>query len=380
MAYDVSVVGGGIIGTASAYYLAKKDLKVALLDQGALSNPVASSCDHVRVFRLTHGKDSFYTDLARKTIPLWSEFQTEAREDLIQQNGMLEFAVGKTGYEDQSAKVLEEMKIPVQKLKSQVVCDRYRMMKHRSFKYALYHPDGGMIWAKKAIEAFRRLSVKIGVHTEHEAKIVKVIKKKAGIEGLKDSNGKVWKAKNYVFASGAWTGDVLKDFKLPLTVTRQEAIYIRPPRNQGRYRPAHFPVFTVSSKGFYGMPVHIHGFMKIGSHKKGTVVRKVVTPIEPDKKFEAKARAFLKTIIPDLCDFTDIEGKVYYYTRTPDNDFLLDKLGDLPNAWVAAGFSGHGPMYAPLIGRTVAEMVSGEKPEINLQRFRLDRFKRKKKK
>ena len=378
MAYDVIVVGGGIIGTASAYYLAKKDLKVALLDQGALSNPVASSCDHGRVFRLTHGKDSFYTDLARKTVPLWSEFQGEAREDLIQQNGMLELAVGKTGFEDQSAKVLEEMKIPVQKLANKVVCDRYRMMKHRSFKYALYHPDGGIIWAKKAIEAFRRLGKKIGVHTEYESKIVKVFKKKGEIDGLKDAGGKLWKAKSYVFASGAWTTDVLKDFKLPLTVTRQEAIYLRPPRNQGRYRPAHFPIFTVSSKGFYGLPVHIHGFMKIGSHKKGPIVRKVVTPIEPDKRFEKKVRTFLKTIIPDLCDFTDVEGKVYYFTRTPDGDFLLDRLANMSNAWVAAGFSGHGPMYAPLIGRTVAELVSGGKTEINLQRFRYNRLRIKK--
>ncbi|MEE8425256.1 MAG: FAD-dependent oxidoreductase, partial [Elusimicrobiota bacterium] len=65
MAYDVIVVGGGIIGTASAYYLAKRDFRVVLLDQGALANPEASSCDHARVFRLTHGKDSFYTEIAR---------------------------------------------------------------------------------------------------------------------------------------------------------------------------------------------------------------------------------------------------------------------------------------------------------------------------
>lgn len=375
MAFDVIVVGGGIIGTACSYYLAKRDYKVALLDQGALSNPVASSCDHVRVFRLTHGKDSFYTDLAKKAIPLWKEFQQEVHEDLFVQNGMLELAVGKTTYEDQSAKVLEEMKIPVQKLAGKVVCDRYRMLKNRSFKYGLYHPDGGMIWAKKAIEAFRKHAVKSGVQTEGEAQIVKVLKDKSGVQGLKDAKGRTWKAANYVFASGAWTGEVLKDFRLPLTVTRQDAIYIRPPRNQGRYRPAHFPIFTVSSKGFYGMPVHIHGFMKIGSYKKGPVVRKVVTPIEPDKRFEGKVRGFLKTIIPDLCDFTDMEGKVYYYTRTPDGDFLLDRLGSLSNAWVAAGFSGHGPMYAPLIGQTVTQLVSGEKPEINLHRFRFNRLK-----
>ncbi|MFH2203593.1 MAG: FAD-dependent oxidoreductase [Elusimicrobiota bacterium] len=375
MVYDAIVVGGGIIGASSAYYLAKKDYKVALLDQGALANPAASSCDHVRIFRLTHGKDSFYTELARKALPIWNEFQQEAREELLQQIGMLELAVGKTTYEDQSARVLEELNIPHQKMKSKVVCDRYRMIKQRSFKYALYHSGAGMVWAKKAIAAFIRLGVRHGMHAESGAKIVRVMKNKSGVQGLKDGHGKTWKAKNYVFASGAWTNEVLKEFRLPVYVTRQEALYIRPPRNQGRYRPAHFPVFTVSSKGFYGVPVHIHGFMKIGSYKKGPIVRGVVTPIEPDKNFVRKTRSFLKTIIPDLCDFVDIEGKVYYYTRMPDGNFLLDRLGGLPNAWVAVGFSGHGPMLAPMIGQTVAQLVGGEKPDFNLQRFRFDRLR-----
>ena len=92
--FDVVIVGGGIIGCASAYYLSKRDYRVVLLDQGAISNPQASSCDHGRIFRLTHGKDSFYTELAAKTLPLWKDFQQECREELLLQNGILELAMG----------------------------------------------------------------------------------------------------------------------------------------------------------------------------------------------------------------------------------------------------------------------------------------------
>ena len=42
---------------------------------------------------------------------------------------------------------------------------------------------------------------------------------------------------------------------------------------------------------------------------------------------------------------------------------------------MAAGFSGDGPMFAPLIGRTMSQLVSGEKPGINLHRFRFSRLK-----
>lgn len=374
MAFDVIVVGGGIIGTSSAYYLAKRDLSVALLDQGAIANPEASSCDHARVFRLTHGKDSFYTDLAVQALPLWREFQQEAREELLHLNGMLDVAKGDGRYEEQCLKVLLDHKLPARKLKAPEACERYRTLRPRAFKFAVFHQDGGMIWAKRAIEAFVRLADRKGARLEAGAGVTKVLRGKAGIEGLKDARGRVWKAKNYVFAAGAWTRDILKDFGLPLTVTRQESLYLRPPQNQGRYRPTHFPVFYCSANGFYGMPVHIHGFMKIGTYKKGPVVR-TCGPLEPDRKFEGKVRAFLRDFIPDLSNFTDMEGKVYCFTHTPDGDFLIDRLPGQPNAWVAAGFSGHGPMFAPLVGQTIAQMVAGEKPAINLHRFRIGRLR-----
>lgn len=373
--YDVIVVGGGIIGTSSAYYLSKRDMRVALLDQGAISNPQASSCDHGRIFRLTHGKDSFYTDLASRTLPMWKQFQQDAREELLLQNGVLELATGDGRYEDAGYKVLKELGLNATHTKSQAVCERYRVLRRRGFRFAVGHSEGGMVWARRAIEAFARMAQKSGARLETGAKIQRIIKKKEGVVGLKDSKGRVWKAKNFVFAAGAWTKDILKSFGLPLTVTRQEHLYLRPPRNQGRYRPTHLPAFVVNAKGFQGLPVHIHGFMKVGVFKRGPVVRQLSMPLEPDKKFENKARKFLKEYFPDLFDFTDMEGKVYLYTRTPDGDFILDRLPGQPNAWVAAGFAGNGPMFAPLVGQTVAQLVVGEKPPINLHRFRISRLK-----
>ena len=56
-------------------------------------------------------------------------------------------------------------------------------------------------------------------------------------------------------------------------------------------------------------------------------------------------------------------------------DHGLDRLPDAPNGFVAAGFSGHGFKFGPLIGKTMAELIAGGKPELNLHRFRLSRFK-----
>lgn len=377
--YDVIVVGGGIIGTSSAFHLSRRGHKVLVMDQVAIPNPQGSSDDHARAFRFTHGKDSFYTSLATQTAPLWKALQAETRAELFVQNGVLELVQDAGKYENDCVKVLQDLKIAHQKLKPNEICERYRMLKKSGFKWGLYHSSGGMVFAKKAIEMFAKGVEKAGGRLEAGVRIVKVMKDKGAVVGLKDSKGKVWKAGQYVFSAGAWTRDVLVDVGVPFTITRQECLYLRPPRNQGRYRPAHFPVMLLHGKGFHAFPVHIHGFMKVGSHKKGVVNRKAVSPLVPDKKFEKTARTILKSFCPDLSDFSDLEGRVYYYTRTPDEDFVLDKLPGLANAWVAAAFSGNGPMFAPLIGKTVSELVSGEKPETNLHRFRIGRLKLKKK-
>lgn len=373
--HDVIIVGGGIIGTATAYTLARRGHRVLVMDQVAIPNPQGSSDDHARVFRLAHGKDSFYTDLAARTIPLWKEHERAFGEEFLTQNGVLDLAAGDGRHEEASYKTLSEMRLRVERLSPQQVVERYRMMKLRCCKFAVFHPDGGMVWAKRAIEAFSRNILRNRGHLESGVKIVKVLKDKGKVTALKDSKGKFWRAEHYVFCPGAWTREVLEDYGIPVDITRQECLYLRPPRNQGRYRPTHFPVFSFDKFGMHGFPVHIHGFLKVGFHKKGPSNRQPVMPLVPDRKFEGHSRKFLKDFVPDLADFTEQEGRVYYYTRTSDGDFLLDALPGVDNAWLAAAFAGDGPMLAPLVGQVMSQLVSGEKPAVNLHRFRVSRLR-----
>ena len=53
----------------------------------------------------------------------------------------------------------------------------------------------------------------------------------------------------------------------------------------------------------------------------------------------------------------------------------MDRLTDAPNGFIAAGFSGHGFKFGPLVGKTMADLMVGGKTELNLHRFRLGRFK-----
>jgi glycine/D-amino acid oxidase-like deaminating enzyme len=159
-----------------------------------------------------------------------------------------------------------------------------------------------------------------------------------------------------------------------LQVARQHSLYFRPPRNMGRFNPSHFPVFSASGRGFSGFPVHIHGFMRIGRDKGVSPCPGVDAAAAPDPVFQKKCRAFLDEFIPDLADFSEWEDRIGYTARTPDGDFILDRLPGTENGFLAVGFSGKAPMFAPLVGKVMDSMLHRLKPEINMHRFRLGRL------
>ena len=122
---SVIVVGGGIMGVQTAWHLAQMGQSVTVLDQFDVPNQWAASGDHLRVFRLTYGKDAFYTEMALKSLPLWLELNTLSEELCLQQNGVLELAAKENGYEAHSLAVLKDQRIKCERLDRDAVKKLY---------------------------------------------------------------------------------------------------------------------------------------------------------------------------------------------------------------------------------------------------------------
>ena len=64
------------------------------------------------------------------------------------------------------------------------------------------------------------------------------------------------------------------------------------------------------------------------------------------------------------------------YESTPDHQAILGPVRDLEGFWCACGFSGHGFMQAPAVGLVLAQMVVEGQGEVDVGRFCHDRFER----
>ena len=87
---DVIVVGGGVMGCAAAYHLAKDGLRVRLLEQFALGHTYGSSHGPSRIIRLAYdGAD--YVQLARASYALWHDLEAESGASLLLKVGGFDF-------------------------------------------------------------------------------------------------------------------------------------------------------------------------------------------------------------------------------------------------------------------------------------------------
>ncbi|MEK7383821.1 MAG: FAD-dependent oxidoreductase, partial [Elusimicrobiota bacterium] len=271
---SVVVVGGGIMGVQSAWRLANLGQNVTVLDQFDVPNQWAASGDHLRVFRMTYGKDAFYSEMALKSLSMWLELNTLSEDILLQQNGVLELATKENGYEAHSMAVLKDLQVKCERFDAAAIRRLYPMYNPKAFKWALFHPEGGMIWANHAVSAMASIAQRRGVRLRSGVKVVSLVKDKGRLRAVKDAAGKVWEAEKFLFTCGHWTSELLKGQGIPMKITKQEQMFLRPLFNRGRYRPEHFPVFSDHASGFYGFPVHIHGFIKLCAHRRGSSVKK----------------------------------------------------------------------------------------------------------
>jgi sarcosine oxidase subunit beta len=84
--------------------------------------------------------------------------------------------------------------------------------------------------------------------------------------------------------------------------------------------------------------------------------------------------ARLRHRYPDAADATIERAWAGLYDMTPDAHPIVGRVAD--GVYAACGFSGHGFMQSPAVGRALAEEILGLEPTFDLAPYRVDRFAR----
>lgn len=81
-------------------------------------------------------------------------------------------------------------------------------------------------------------------------------------------------------------------------------------------------------------------------------------------------------VLPGLAEAGLARSWVGLYEMTPDRHAILGPVEGLAGLFLANGFSGHGFQHAPVVGRVIAELVTGSRPLVDVSSLGLARFAR----
>ena len=185
----------------------------------------------------------------------------------------------------------------------------------------------------------------------------------------------LYRAAALVITAGAWTAKLVPDLAALVRPERQVVGWFRPRRPE-LFEAERFPVFDIlfEEGNYYGLPATGQPGFKIGRHGH------LHEPADPDHvdraihpRDEAVLRRALERYFPDG-DGDAVALTTCLFTNSPDEHFIVDLIGDAPRVVIAAGFSGHGFKFAPVMGEIVADLATLGSTRHSIERFRLGRF------
>lgn len=358
--WDSIVIGAGVFGAWTAWYLRKAGQRVLLLDALGAANARASSGGESRLTRGSYGGDEVYTRFAMNSLATWKWLSDQAGLPVFHPCGVLFFFQKREAYVDQSLEVHRRLKLPTQELDRAALMQRYPQANWKDITVGLLEPDFGVLMARRAVQTLVAAFVQAG--GEYRVGAVKPPAADGAIERIELVDGSSLTASHYVFACGPWLPKVFPHLLgSRIFVTRQEVFFFAPPAGDARFMQGQLPGWADFNDGdiYYGMPdIEGRGF-KIAHDEHGPAV-------DPDRGDRvaspaalADVRAYLANRFPALANAPLNEARVCQYENSGNGDLLIDRHPAAANVLLVGAGSGHGFKHGPEVGRYAAELLTG---------------------
>ncbi len=346
---DVVVVGCGAAGSAAAWHCARRGLRVVALDRFEPGHRRGSSHGTERIVRLGH-TDEAYLRFALDALAGWDELEQVGRVPLLSRTGSLD-----VGFQDE----LDEIEAACRG--AGVAVERWSeaevRRRHPGVAFTgevLRYEAGGTVHADRSLSVLRRLAAASGAELRMCTGVDAIEQHDAGDGVTVVAGGERWRVGTAIVTTGAWAPVTLAGvLDLPgHRVTKEQLAFFRPRDGRAGHE---FPTFIVRAfPRHYGM-VTPEGLVKVAEHHTGPEVDPDTRGFELEPVTWARLCEWVAEFLPGV-DPEPVDSSTCLYASTPDEDFVLDRIGDVV---VGAGLSGHGFKFVPEIGRRLADLADG---------------------
>jgi len=333
---------------------------VTIVDPGPVPRPAAASTDISKVVRMDYGADELYTAMSEAALSGWDAWNAAWGSPLYHQDGFLLLstdAMQPGGFEHDSFALLRRRGHAPERIRPDDLKDRFTGWAAGRYRDGYFNPRAGWVESGHVLARLAAEAAAHGVHLAEGVAFEGLLETGAGVAGIRTTGSAELRADVVLIAAGAWTPALLPRLAGVMWAVGQPVVHLAVERPAEWQAPG-FPVWAadISRTGWYGFPALADGTLKIGRHGPG----RLVDPDEPRTVLPselAPLRDFLRESLPALSGAPIAATRLCLYCDTFDGDFWIDRDPERAGLIVAAGDSGHGFKFAPVLGPLVADVV-----------------------
>ncbi|MDX6424291.1 MAG: hypothetical protein QOI67_1762, partial [Gaiellaceae bacterium] len=363
---DVVVVGGGVVGCALTYQLARRGVDVALVERDELGvhstgrnaggvRQQFSTEVNVRVQLLsTRLLDEFEDETGitpgfRKIGYLFA-LTRPADEQLFRDLLAMWHRVGLT---DATWLGPDEVRALAPSLEINTTG-------------GTFCPSDGIASPTDVTYGYSRAARALGARFHQNCTVTAINRRREQVQAVETTSGPI-RCGTVFICAGAWSAEVgqLAGVSIPVRPYRRHIFMFGPVPGVGRDSPMTVDFAT-------SLYYHPEGDgVLVGMSDSGDAP---TFDTAVDEQFVEKLFDLTGRRMPALLDAEFRTAWAGLYEVTPDHQPVVGPLDGLPDLWCVSGFSGHGFMQAPAIALLVAERWAEGRSRIDLSPFEYERF------
>ncbi|HHY35615.1 MAG TPA: FAD-binding oxidoreductase [Firmicutes bacterium] len=367
---DAVIIGGGVIGSSIAYHLAKEGMRnVVLLERYSFCTGSTGRCGagvreqwgSERNCRLAQASINAFEHLAEE---LGYEGDIE-----FKQKGYLILAHTEKEWEQfkKNVALQNSLGIASKLLTPQEAKEIVPILNTDGMLGATYNKRDGHCNPFHTTWAYAQAARRLGVELQYFTEATGIRLEGGRVAAVNTTRGTI-STPVVINAAGPWAKPVAQMVGVDLPVyTQRHQILATEPTG-----PIIDPMVMSFSIGIYCQQT-----------PHGSVVMGMGDPNEPKGYDIGSSWEFLREmsriilrLLPALESLKVVRQWSGLYTVTPDAHPILGGVPGIDGYYQAVGFSGHGFMLAPAVGRIISELVVGKTPFIDITGLDLGRFER----
>ncbi len=374
---DVIVIGAGVIGTSIAYHLAKLGCRdVIVLEKNYIGSGSTEKC--------AGGiRQQFSTEinvrLSMESVRFFKHFEEETGHAAdFRQHGYLILATSENEMETfrRNVDMQRRLGVKVDLISPQETAELVPGLNLDDVLGATFCPDDGYADPYSVVSGFASAARRLGIKIQEETEVTGIELRNDEVKAVLTTKGR-FGTPVVVNAAGPHAGIVgrMVNLDIPVRSSRRHVFITEPVfRRTSRLglNRIDLPMVVAFHNGFW---FRREGLCLIFGMRNPDEPEGFATSVDWEFFTDTLADVACR-LLPGLTDIGISRAQAGLHSDTSDYMAILGETPTIHGLYLACGFSGHGFMHSPAVGRLMAELILQKKTTLSdIDSFRIDRFR-----